>query len=127
MSFNITTADIAGSWQLKSFDLIDQSGEPRPWRENVSGLLIYTKAQHMSVSINAKDTAYKSPLDNLLFYAGRYEIDGDNIIHFVENATDASRIGKIIKRDAKLHNNQLTLTGIASSGTRFCLIWQRCE
>ena len=80
--------EIFGSWSLERFDIVSPEGVEKPWGENVSGLLIYSKDGHMSVSINralnkSEPNEAKAIFDSILFYSGTFQIDGNVILHQV--------------------------------------------
>ncbi len=113
---------LQGAWTLKSFLISNELGN-KEWRSGAHGLLIYTLCGRMSVSINSK-MMEASILDSLLFYAGTYQIDGSKIVHFVTNATEPSRIGKEMVREARLKGRVLTLTARGEFG-KAELTWEK--
>lgn len=119
---NNSTNMLIGSWRLTSFT-IEKAGETKPWRAYTHGILIYTSDGWMSVAINADDPAYQG-FDNVLFYTGRYSVDGDHILHDVTEATDTTRIGQRLVRQFVLTGDVLQITGIGEHWTAR-LTWKR--
>lgn len=118
---------LIGSWELRSFDVDDGSGR-RPWCPPATGLLLYGADQMMSVAINGSAPARDDALSAMLFYAGRYRLgfDGvDYVEHHVQQATDALRLGKTLRREIQLEGDALRLEGERPDGLRSFLVWQR--
>jgi len=122
--------EIFGSWSLERFDIVSPEGVEKPWGENVSGLLIYSKDGHMSVSINralnnSEPNEAKAIFDSILFYSGTFQIDGNVILHQVTQASNPSRIGKEMIRYAELADGLLVLTTPKESFGTAKLIWRK--
>jgi len=115
-----------GSWELTKFEIISTDGSTTPFCENSTGIIIYEKSGHMSVSINCgehgadKVPSKKSPGDDyggMLFYAGSFEIQGDSVVHHITNSSHTSLIGKdAIRKVETLTDTDLVLTGKFGSG-----------
>ena len=115
-----------GSWELTKFEIISTDGTTVPFCENSTGIIIYEKSGHMSVSINCgehgadKVPSKKSPGDDyggMLFYAGSFEIQGDSVVHHITNSSHTSLIGKdAIRKVETLTDTDLVLTGKFGSG-----------
>lgn len=127
MPTNITKAQLVGSWELLEF-LLQKDGVSRQWNNNAHGLLLYTDDGHVSVSINsqvegagASDTA---TLSSILFYAGTFEIRGNQVVHHVCNASDPNRVGKDMIRDAELGDGLLALIARGDFGEAR-LVWRK--
>jgi len=120
--------DVVGTWQLAVFEITDPGGMPKPWGANMSGLLIYTLEGTMSVAMNCDPIGdprdFKSIYDATLFYAGTYEINGDQMIHHVQNASDPDRIGKDMVRSVGINGDRLMLEGRGEFG-RAVVEWRR--
>ncbi len=122
--------EIVGTWTLESFIIETPQKEIRNWGTNTSGLLIYTDTDHMSVSIN-KDVESNSNFEvqnnfnSILFYSGTYSIEGSTISHNVSQASNPSRIGKVMLRTATLEGNLLKLTSPPESFGRAILKWRK--
>ena len=114
--------DICGTWHLKAFKLI-KDGVVEPWRNGAHGILIYSPDGFMSVSINS-DPTQKDWIDTILFYAGTYEVIGDEVTHKVLNATSGERISKTLVRKARFNSEVLSLTAEGSYG-KAVIEWQR--
>ena len=105
---------ICGTWHLKAFNLL-KDGVVKPWRNGANGILIYSPDGFMSVSINS-ESSHESWLDTILFYAGTYEVHGDEVTHQVLNATSKDRINKSLVRKAVLISGILSLTAEGTYG-----------
>src|SRR5687768_10359965 len=91
-------AGLAGTWHLTGFQLNGERycAQPR-------GQIIYEAGGGMSVSIDCAGEPDKS-----IFYAGRYEIHGQDIAHTVAHASDAALVGrKLVRRAEELTDRSL--------------------
>jgi hypothetical protein len=120
--------DIIGSWKLTIFEITTSAGVTKPWGNNSHGLLIYTPAYTMSVSINkdieGDSTNPANRFNSILFYSGTYELKDGVITHHVTNASDPDRIGKLMMREASINGDVLTLIGSGTFGSAR-LIWSK--
>jgi Lipocalin-like domain len=107
---------LVGTWKLKSF-LIETNGQKREWRHGAHGFLIYSKEGFVSVSINSLSKSNDDLFESILFYAGKFEVNENKILHFVTNATDIHRIDKIMERDISLDGNLLNIIGKGDFGS----------
>lgn len=128
----ISTADVAGTWTLESFEIEDTAKKVNPWGRDTHGLLIYADTGHMSVSINKavekdSDNELETLFDSILFYSGTYELDGATIRHQVTNASNPARIGREMIRYAELSDGVLTLSTPQESFGRAILKWRRIK
>lgn len=127
----ISLQNIHGSWSLESFDIEKLDKSVGPWGKNARGLLIYAPSGHMSVSINrdmgATGSEAEKIFDSILFYSGIYKIDGSEIRHFVQNASNPARIGKDMIRYASLDVDLLTLTSPVEAFGRAILVWKKIK
>jgi len=117
---------LIGSWKLKSFTLT-KDGVTNPWRENVSGTLIYTEKGSMSVAMNSKLYPGDDLFDSILFYSGSWSFELGNdgqakVHHHIENATDLTNIGKTLTRNMTFHDNNLELSAEGDFG-RASVVW----
>lgn len=137
-------AEIVGSWRLSSWaQEYDDGRRVLPMGETPQGLITYTADGHMSVVITGSDrpsfrtggqwdadvAERAGAYDTCLAYAGRYEVDGDQIQHHVEISLFPDWVGHTQVRQADLSNGQLHLTARAEEGTPQArtarLSWQR--
>jgi len=121
--------EVLGSWKLESFDIEKLDKTVDPWGQGTHGLLIFSPSGHMSVSINRKleegTSSEKRIFDSILFYSGEYEIEGDQLLNKVSNASDPARIGKTMVRFANLEGDLLTLSTRQESFGRAILRWRK--
>ena len=123
----MTNKEVIGSWDLESFIIEKPGGSRRNWGDDASGLLIYTEAGTMSVSINSKvkGSDLAAQFKSILFYSGTFDVKNDNtIVHNVTQASDPSRIGKEMVRKALLNGKKLTLIGEGEFGVAK-VVWVR--
>lgn len=118
-----------GGWQLTEFEMISKSGESQAFCSGMTGKIIYEKAGEMSVSINCSAEASEpEPADEyhrMLFYAAKFEIKGDEVIHHISNSSQASLIGKSVTRKvARLTDHELVLTGPLGDGS-LRIVWKK--
>ena len=151
-NITFTQSDLIGSWKLVEFLIEDPNGKTKHWGENCTGLLLYTKDNHMSVSINRKveaksDIEEKKFFDSILFYAGSFKTDSliENasellknpfanshitIKHSVQQASNPNRIGKELLRyvgydTTKDSNTYVTLSSPVESFGRGVIRWKK--
>ncbi|MBC7457765.1 MAG: lipocalin-like domain-containing protein [Bdellovibrionaceae bacterium] len=145
-------SDLIGSWKLVEFLIEDLTGKTNHWGENCTGLLLYTKDNQMSVSINRKveaksDIEEKNFFDSILFYSGVFKTDSVNennpellknpftnsnitIKHSVQHASNPNRIGKELLRyvgyDTTTDKNiYMTLSSPVESFGRGVIRWKK--
>ncbi len=121
-----------GTYQLESFVIEQADGTRADWGRNMRGLLIYTSSGHVSVSINRDIEILESGdpqdvLDSMLFYAGTYQIHGNEIHHHVTIASNPDRIGKTLTRSLSFDSQLLTLTSPFESFGRAIVQWRKYE
>ncbi|MCR9163479.1 MAG: lipocalin-like domain-containing protein [Nannocystaceae bacterium] len=135
-----------GSWDLEAFVVELPGGtQTYPMGEGALGRLMYGSDGTMSATLSRGDRpllsvprleAYaKAPdgekaaaFDAYLAYVGRYELDGEDVVHHVELASVPNIVGMQQRRTASLEGNQLTLAYAVESsrGTRhYTLRWRR--
>lgn len=122
--------NIAGTWELQSFEIEDLQGNRRLWGAGTQGLLLYTNSGHMSVSINKNvekksDNDAQNIFDSILFYSGSYSVEANIIKHQVTQASNPARIGKEMIRYAELNEDVLTLESPKESFGKAILKWKR--
>jgi hypothetical protein len=124
----ISNLEIYGAWRLVDFIEEEKEGARAPWGEEMRGLLFYDPSGRMSVSITKKIEGESSDaqavLNAILFYAGRFRVEGDQIAHEVEVASAPSRVGKTLTRNATLREGVLELSSTESWG-RAVLRWRK--
>jgi hypothetical protein len=140
-------AAIVGVWELVSWRLIGGDGAmTEPLGPSPRGHLVYTAGGDMSVVISAAgrrpladDPAARSvadraaAFDGVHAYAGRWRVDGDEIIHVVGPATLPNYEGTEQRRRLVLNGDLMTLATPAGraahiapgSGVSGQLVWRR--
>lgn len=128
---NPVDSQLMDAWTLKEFVIISPNGQEAAFCGGVTGLIIYEKSGHMSVSINCgPQDPIRVPADDYgrqLFYAGRFQIRGSDVAHKITNASSSSLIGKeLVRKVEVLTDKVLVLTGpFGSSGQHLRIVWQR--
>jgi hypothetical protein len=70
--------ELIGFWTLSSWTRLTRDGEEKPeFEAPIAGFLLYGEDGHMAVSIFASETPQL-----LTSYGGRYELLGDEVIHY---------------------------------------------
>jgi hypothetical protein len=111
----MSRADVIGTWRLVGYG---PSGPPKTNRVALasSGLLIYSADGHFSVSMQRSDGFWG--------YCGKYDIEGDTMIHRVAMGMKPSVPGTDQRRLATLKGNRLTLT-VRDPDASVELVWER--
>jgi len=130
--------DIIGTWRTVGHDIVAKDGSvshpfgPGPhhgqlvYHPNgtVSVLVIRTDPQKLGSGVPAAERA--AALDKCVGYMGRYEINGDRVIHKVEVALNPAWVGTAQERNATLEGDRLILSPPADEhGARARITWQR--
>jgi len=133
-----------GTWRLRSYEGRRTDGEVRyPWGQDPVGFLMYSQEGYVSVAMMsanrprfaAKDikrgtTEEKvAAVDTYISYCGRYEVQGDMVIHHVEVCLFPNWIGNDQKRTFEFDGDRLLLSTepIAVGEMQWTghLIWER--
>jgi hypothetical protein len=126
---------LVGSWHLKHWKLgfSDSEDSRFVFGEHPSGLLVYTADGWMSAAICASDRAPFPPVlnhrelpDDLLtrayhsyfHYAGRWHVQGQDVIHEVSMSLNPNFPGSRQLRHARLDGDILVLRGEEPQGER---------
>lgn len=90
-----------------------------------TGLLVYTPDGWMTEALE-----YAMPGSDLarthVFYAGRYTIDGDSVIHQPRIHTNEDLVGMDLPRWYEVDGNRFTLTSPNPNGMAV-LLWERVD
>lgn len=111
-----------GAWQLTKFEIISKNHESQEFCSGMTGKIIYEKSGEMSVSINcAPEADEREPADDynrMLFYAAKFEIRGDEVVHHIANTSQPSLLGKnLVRKVVRLTDDELVLTGLLGDGS----------
>lgn len=112
-----------------------------PYGKTPSGYIMYDTAGYMSVAITSggrhafaagsihRATAREKAraARTYLSYAGRYEVDGSQVVHHVEVSLYPDWVGTDLVRDVEMTATKLTLTGrsLAQRGAEVRIVWER--
>jgi hypothetical protein len=138
---------ILGTWKLVSVSSTTEGGERNgaPFGESPTGLLTYTQDGRMAAMISyggrkrlSTSDSRSAPVEEqaeafrtFLAYAGRYTLNGDNVIHHVEISSIQDWAGTDLVRSIKFEGERMVLTAppISAGGQMltFQLTWQRLQ
>lgn len=141
----ISKADLVGGWQLQSWTIGYSHREDLsyPFGEDPEGLLIYSADGWMSAAISRRNRPrfpdQQSPrkvsmelqaqaYSAYFHYAGRFEVNGGDVIHHVTLSLNPDFPGTEQLRHVELDGDTLVLSGKDQMGehTRFhALVWHR--
>lgn len=108
--------DIHGVWELHAWELQKKNGDFVSRGKNVRGLLMYSSIGRMSVSITSDGPQ--------VFYAGTYELNGDEMLHRAEITFDAEHFSNV-RRRVELDGETLVLRTPAEDAVQVRLVWKR--
>jgi len=101
--------DLWGTWKLEKFEQLGPDGLPIVSHPNSRGILIYTSEGSMSVSmsreIQSSDPDIQRNFVRDLYYAGRFEVQGELILHHVEIAVQEAHRNQSLIRRARLEDS----------------------
>jgi len=138
MTRTITATDLIGSWHLSIWQVVttidgERQAAVYPFGRRPSGLLIYSADGWMSATVSRADRsifpAGQSPrkLDDVtvaeaylsyFHYAGRWRLEGDQVIHSVILSHNPNMTGTEQVRRMTLKPGRLSLAGEESFGDR---------
>lgn len=137
------TNPLVGAWRLVSYEAHGPGGVLYPLGEDAAGYIMYTPDGYMSVSMMAAGRRNFADGDMLsgtndekieaaetyVSYCGRYDYQGDRVVHMVETAFFPNRVGTEQVRYIELHGDTLTLCtppmvlgGVSRQGR---IVWRR--
>lgn len=111
-----TDKDLLGVWELQAWELQKKSGEFVPRGKNVRGLLMYSPIGRMSVSITSDGPK--------VFYAGTFEVKGDEVLHGAEITFDEKNFSNV-RRRIELDGDTLVLRTPIEDAVQVRLTWKR--
>lgn len=100
--------DFVGAWQLVDWRIeYDDGSVTRPFGENADGYIVYSADGIMSASIagarrtqfdqsnvrHARDSEKAAAFDSYFHYAGRWHVDGGDIVHRVTMSLNPGFVG----------------------------------
>lgn len=144
----ITAAQLVGAWRLVSARVSFSDGRPavQPYGPDGSGSIVYSAEGWMSAvltegsraplgstsletSNRASDADKLAAFESYLSYAGRWRLDGDEVVHSVEMALNPNAVGQEQRRRVRWEGGDLVLSyqRTPPSGTvrTFELTWRR--
>ena len=139
-----TAQQFVGTWRLiKCHHELADGTIIYPLGESAQGLLVYTAEGYMTGALMQPDrTKFKTrelfsgtqeekafAMEGYLHYAGKYEVHGDEVWHFVEMSLFPNWIGTVQKRNYQFMDNRLSLSvgpyvaqGISQTAN---LLWEK--
>ncbi len=118
-------SEIIGTWRLLSYEVRASDGSVSfPLGRDAVGFITYTEDGFMSVSMmtsgrrsyadgdfrGGTDEEKLAAADSYVSYCGRYEVQGDSVLHHVEVAFFPNRVGTSPRRFVQLEGDRLLLT-----------------
>ena len=125
-----TSNPLKGTWRLIAWEIRKTDGRSyQPFGQDLDGYIGYADHGSMSVFMRLKT--------KFIYYAGKYEIIEDRVIHHVTIAGSPANENKDLIRVMSLADNKLSLTTIeppprslietAELGDISILIWERAR
>lgn len=105
--------NLFGVWALSSHRYRSEEGEWKSSGPNPRGLLFYHSSMKMSVAI---DWSENGAVVQELYYAGELEIFDSHVVHHIAHSNEAWRRGEALRRDFRLEDQELILSGKTSFG-----------
>lgn len=141
----ISKEQLSGTWELESWTIgySDRDDFTYPYGEDPQGLLLYTDDGWMSASIcrasrallptdvsfrALPEAARAEAFSSYFHYAGRYQVQDGDVIHYVAQSLNPNMRGTEQLRHAELDGQTLVLSGKDQVGdiTRFhSLVWHK--
>ena len=136
---------LVGGWTLLRWTIEHKSQTTEPFGPDAQGLLVYAPEGWMSVAIQRQGRApipLASPastaeqkaaaFSTYMHYAGRWRIDGHDVLHEISIAMHPGLIGSTQRRNAVLTGDELELRGdekLDASGNvrRHRVVWSRAR
>ena len=141
----LTTADLVGTWRLKTWTSEGNDGVTRPMGERPEGIVVYTEDGTMITTIGRRARA---PIDGtdmqggpveqrleamstFISYSGRFRFEGGDVIHEVVMSLYPNWVGTTQRRHVELSadRTELTLTSdpfvVQGRLGRHRLTWER--
>lgn len=135
---------VTGAWELVSFNMDEGTGKEKPrFGPDPKGYLMYTPAGRMSAVLTG---IHRPPLEpppktsadaaqcvqsvaDFLAYAGRYEVQGDRVLHHIEVCVFTNLIGTTVIRQFKIEGDTLTIRTLPPEiwGSSNILVWKRSQ
>jgi len=145
-SRKMTQISLLGTWRLVSFESRSVDGKVSyPWGKNTLGYIMYNEEGYMFVAIMSANrpkfssedlkggtTEEKAAAANTyISYCGRYEVQGDTVIHHIELSFFPNWVGVDQKRILSFNGDRLSLNtpSILVDGIEQThhLIWERVK
>jgi Lipocalin-like domain len=136
-----TNNKLVGTWKLVSASTATSTGERNetPYGPGPAGLLTYTADGRVAAMIShggrnslptfAKLNEQAEAFKTFFAYAGRYKLNGNEVIHSVEISSIQDYVGKDLVRSVKFQGDQIVLvtppTPVKGKSQTFELIWGR--
>ena len=148
MHNSLEPARLCGAWSLREWRICYSDGraDTHPFGKDATGLLLYMGDGRMSAGISragrpgfgggsvrsAGADAKAAAFDSYFHYQGTYAIEGDHIVHHVQDSLNPDFVGTLQVRHAKLVGDVLELSAHDTlPGTSMrrlhVLRWRRAE
>lgn len=135
LAAQVSEADFAGTWELVSIEVVDESGEWVPWPNPMGGravgVLMYDGDRNMAAQITSDPRSVVTPpewgdiIHGYMAYYGRYEVDATErtVTHHRRNHLNPDRGNVSVVRHFELEGDRLILTVAPDLDVR--LTWTR--
>ncbi len=135
LTAQVSERNLAGTWELESIEVLDESGEWVPWPNPMGGqavgVLMYDGVRNMAAQITSDPRSLVTPPDwadiihGYMAYYGRYEVDGveRTVTHHCRNHINPDRANVSVVRRFELDGDRLILTVAPDLDVR--LTWVR--
>ncbi len=134
--------DLNGAWRLVDHFYLGDDGKasPGPLGKRAEGLLIYHSDGFMAASLMRADdptadqpaeadsapVTYLGSVERFLSYSGRWQVDGDLVVHEVAVGSHPRVVNTRQRREARLTDGVLTLRNRVAGEDRYVVMeWRR--
>lgn len=118
----MTDHPLVGMWRLVSMTRIDAEGNQNE-AEVLTGLLVYTPEGWMTEALDYILSGSELARTHV-FYAGRYRVEGESVIHLPSIHTNPDLVGLELPRGFTVSGDRFTLTAPNPNGSAV-LQWER--
>lgn len=121
---------LKGRWEILAWEQVYDDGRiVRPMGEQLAGFIEYTdsrmfvvvkpadRARFTGGQWSASEAERAAGYSSYLSYAGRYELEGDTVLHHIEHSIYPNWEGGVQRRNAVLEDGVLTLSARFEEGT----------
>ncbi len=142
---SVSAAALHGAWSLEAWRIEHDDSRPPayPFGDDATGQILYAPEGRMSAVISRRDRAgldaasihaasaqsCRDAYTSFFCYAGRWHVDGDDVVHTAELALNPDMAGTQQRRHVRLHGDRLELsateTDARGRARTHRIIWRR--